>query len=575
MAKKRKGSDRRRQPQTRRKPTTEPATGPEDLAVFDALRTALRADGPLDLLANASAFLEVTDPQRRDPFAPEAAGTSLNELVDSFIGTPYAETTAVLTALRVLTTDELLAKRIAVALRTRRHPMPDWLTGIEDARLEPEVWSLTEALGDGEDYLLGVALPSGHALAALIYVDHNLGTAVKDAFVVPDSLGVMAERMRELLDPTQTLSLTDPAAARAAIEDAITTSAMLYPPPTSDSWPMCRPLIEWMVRMLPAGAGVAKRQEWTEEETQAIADDFFDSRFGGPVDHDDGRDLLDSLLWFGTDYGSGDPYRWSPVVVEIVLTDWFPRKVQADRAYLAKMPDVLRAFVRYCHDRAGLAGDLTTQTLAAIDHHEVHYLEQIGSRHRRTGMPVAIEALLGQAGFADPGTRLDRLADHVGGRDALEALDDTPLPDEDFDWGGIRDDIRPVVAEILVHADEAATSLFDVEHRTALRRLLARVAREDPTVLARKASTVRSAAALTWAIAAGNRSIGETTPMTTKSLLAHFGVGPVADRAGTLLQAVGIPRRHQRDLSLGDPALLVSRRRASLIESRNGLVDPG
>ena len=54
----------------------------------------------------------------------------------------------------------------------------------------------------------------------------------------------------------------------------------------------------------------------------------------------------------------------------------------------------------------------------------------------------------------------------------------------------------------------ARTRCFDVEHRTAMRRFLARVARNDPKVFARKGSPVRGAAAVAWVIATGNRTAG-------------------------------------------------------------------
>src|SRR6185312_894267 len=127
-----------------------------------------------------------------------------------------------------------------------------WVSGLDQCRVERDVWFMTHVLGDGDDYLIGVTLPSGHALSALVYVDHNLGTAVKDAFVVPESLEDLAIKMGTLIEhPDQSLTRTDPAAARAEIERAIDFGSRLYPPLTSDSWPMCRPLIEWMLRMLP------------------------------------------------------------------------------------------------------------------------------------------------------------------------------------------------------------------------------------------------------------------------------------------------------------------------------------
>ncbi len=303
-----------------------PGHGAEDQQLFQTLRTAVRSGEPLEFLALVSGFLEVTDPRSRDPFAQDEGRPGLDDLIESFIGTPYAETTAALTAIRALVADEVQIARIDRELETRRHPMPDWLTVLDQARLDPDVWFMTHVLGDGDDYLLGVTLPSGEALSALVYVDHNMGTVAKDAFAVPEPLEDLAIKMGTLIeDPDQSLTCTDPATARAVIEAAIESAATLYPPLTSDSWPMCRPLIEWMVRMLPSGGVAPQRKEWSPQETAAVAGEFFASPLGAPIDREDERSLLESLLWFSTGYATGDPWRWSAVTVEMLLTDWFPR----------------------------------------------------------------------------------------------------------------------------------------------------------------------------------------------------------------------------------------------------------
>jgi hypothetical protein len=198
----------------------------------------LRSGEPLELLAVVSGFLEVTDPRNRDPFSQDEGRPGLDDLVESFIGTPYAETTAALTAIRALVADGVLAARIGRDLETRRHPLPDWLKVLDQARLDPDVWFMTHVLGDGDDYLLGVTVPSGEALSALVYVDHNMGTVVKDAFVVPEPLEDLATKLGTLIDdPDQSLTRTHPATARAVIEAAIDSGSRLYPPLTSDSWP--------------------------------------------------------------------------------------------------------------------------------------------------------------------------------------------------------------------------------------------------------------------------------------------------------------------------------------------------
>ncbi|MGK2318419.1 hypothetical protein ACSJLP_13065 [Gordonia rhizosphera NBRC 16068] len=569
------------------------AQSAEDQELFQGLRHALRSDEPIDLLMSVSGLVAVTDPRNRDPFSRDEPGLpTLSDLVESFIGTPYAETTAALTIIRALATDEVLAARIGRELATRRHPMPDWLAGLDRARIEPNVWFMTHVLGDGDDYLLGITLPSGHALSALVYVDHNLGTVVKDAFVVPAPLEDLVIQMGGLIDdPDQSLTRTDAATARAMIDEAIDLGSRMYPPLESESWPMCRPLIEWMVRMLPSGGVATQRQEWSEEDKAAIAEDFFASPFGKSLDRDDERSLMDSLLWFGTDYTNGDPFRWSTVTVEILLVDWFPRKVVAEPAYLAKLPNLLRAFIRYAHDREGIRASLTEDTLTAVDEYEPDYQRVI--RSSRPQGPTALLAglletgdLEGFDGFGNFDDKdfddedaltigeimLEGLDRKVGGRPALVRLDDLPLPDEPFEWSGVADDIVPVVREVLAACDACADELLDVEHRTAMRRFLRRSAVGDPAIFRRKASPARGAAAVAWVVCRANNTAGAYwSGLTVQDLLAWFGVkGSVSQRAEPMLRANGVdPHRLYGQMDLGAADLLTSTCRASIITTRD------
>jgi hypothetical protein len=536
----------------------------------------MRSDEPLDLLSVVSGLLEVTDPRGRDPFDREGQPASLDELVESLVGTSYAETTAALSVMRAMVPDEVLAARIGRELAVRRHPMPDWLTGLDRSQVEAEVWFMTDVLGDGDDYLFGATLPSGHSLSALVYVDHNLGTVVKDAFVVPGPLGELVEKVLEAIsDPDQSLTRVDAAMARAVVEAAIDHGARLYPPLTSDSWPMCRPLVEWLLRQLPSDGVVPERKEWSEEDTAALAADFFSSEFGSDVDRRDERSLLDSVLWFGTDYGPGDPLRWSPVSVEMLLVDWFPRKIVADTAYLAKLPDLLRAFISYAHHRQGIRPVLTAETLAAVDRWEPDYQRAI--RSSRPQGPAALLAgmfspLVDEDDIGVPEIMLESLDRKVGGRFQLQNLDDAPLPDEPFEWAGIAQDIRPVVQEVLDGCDRCADELLDVEHRTAMRRFLSRAAVGDAALFRRKASPVRGAAAVAWVICRANDTVGAYwSGLSVQELLAWFGVrGSVSQRAEPLLRANGVdPHRIYGTMELGAPDLLTSKRRAEIIAQRD------
>jgi hypothetical protein len=302
---------------------------------------------------------------------------------------------------------------------------------------------------------------------------------------------------------------------------------------------------------------------------------FFTSPQGRRLDGVDEQDLLESVLWFRTHHGTGQSFLWSPVTVEILLADWFRRKIVAEPAYLAKLPDLLRAFIRSAHDREGIRESLTEETLAAVDRYEPDYLRAIDSDHQKamSGLAQAILESERLNSLSAEELRWESIADDVGGVAALMALDAEPLPDEELDRAGIPEEIGPAVQAILAECDACADAILDVEHRTAMRRFLARAATNAPALFRRKSSPVRGAEAVAWVIGTANRTVGVSdSAMTSMDLLAHLGItGSVSDRARALMRAAGIDHQHQTPgwLRVGDPGLLVSRRRRELVEERD------
>ena len=363
-----------------------------------SIRRALHSGEPLDLLAEVSSLLTVVDPReygfgRRDGEPPY----SLRELVDMFLDVDRVETSALLAVVAELAGDDVLAARIRRELAGRGDRLPEWLARLGEA----EVYGAREmvhVLGDGDNINLAVRFAGGAELTAVVYIDHNMGTLVKDAFVVPESLAGLEVFMRTKADDPDTvwrdLDLAD---ARVRITEAIERAAMTVPPFETDTWPACRPIVEWLTRQMPAGGVGYQRPEWSERDRQELADRFFASPFGAPLDDADHRGLLDSVIWFGADYGPGDPMRWSPVAVEIILEDWIPRKIVADAAYLSKAPDLLRAFIRFCHAERGIRAELTPRHARR-------------GRRLRAGLPAhdplaaaaGSEALLAAMGAVDP-----------------------------------------------------------------------------------------------------------------------------------------------------------------------------
>ena len=194
---------------------------------------------------------------------------------------------------------------------------------------------------------------------------------------------------------------------------------------------MCRPLVEWMLRKLPDGGMAPERKEWSEEETAAIAADFFASRSAHRSTARTSGALLESVLWFGTGYATGDPLRWSPVTVEMLLADWFPRKVVAEPAYLAKLPDLVRGFIRYCHDRQGIRAALTDgdPRCGRPLRTRIPARHPLGPAARAGGAPgrdVRRARLTTRTTSAPAEIMLEGLDRKVGGRMELQNLDDAP-----------------------------------------------------------------------------------------------------------------------------------------------------
>jgi hypothetical protein len=108
-----------------------------------------------------------------------------------------------------------------------------------------------------------------------------------------------------------------------------------------------------------------------------LTDRFLVSLYGRAFTTSEDRSIVGDLLWYRTDYGYGDPLRWSGAAVEILLLDWYPRKIIAEPEFLLRMPEVLRAFIRFAHAEAGLDASLTADTLGAVDGFEPEYREAV------------------------------------------------------------------------------------------------------------------------------------------------------------------------------------------------------
>ncbi len=395
--------------------------GPPFLA--DA-REALAEPSPLALLSLASTLVQATTPQAADRFAGSAADRpDATAVFLSFTDPDWPPLNAVALAASLLTADDDLSRRLRLLVDPAGvEDAPPWLAAIDRVTVTG-VWRQTHALGDGDNIVIGWAWPDGQEASAVVYIDHNVGTLVKDAFVVDEPLEGLLQAYRSLADADMSWDQLDPAEARARITEAIGRADVTVPPFESDTWPLCRPLVQWVVGRLPAGGTVPEAEDWSEGARAGLVDHFLEtdhSRVEG-LTPDQVRALAGNLVWFACDYGPGDPLRWSPVSVEIVLNDWYPRKVFAPTDdELRRLPEVLAGFVAFCHRTMDVRPELTDETLAAVQEWTPAYVEAIGRPDRSPRSNAA---------------RLARLAAGLD-PDALEAfaaLDDEQALDDDLE----------------------------------------------------------------------------------------------------------------------------------------------
>lgn len=546
---------------------------PAEPDLMGAVHAAMTDPDPLHLLSYVSTLLTALDPRRKEhPFAAPD-GPTREELAAMFIDVQVPETTALLAVIAALADDKILRARIRRELATRDHITPDWLGRLDQTSAYRAV-RMTHILGDGDNIIVGARVAGGCEATCVVYVDHNMGQLVKDAFVIPESIEYIVGQYQGLDDDPDTtweeLSLAD---ARAWIEPAIDMAARTFPPLETESWPACRPLIEWITRTLPAGGAGYQRPQWNTDKLDLLVDRFFGSLSGRAFDDADHRGLLGSILWYATDYGPGDPLRWSDVRVEILLADWLPRKVIAATEYLALAPALLRAFVGFAHGESGVRADLTDQTLNAIDAWTPEYLRAIVAPRPSFGAfafdPHELDESIEPNWFEE--LELDGLAQGVGGHEQLGTLDTAPLPDEPFDWSRIPDDIDARVSEVLEVTDRCCDALLDVEYRTVCRRVLARVASRAPQVFRRKGRVETAAAAVVWIAGKANGLFDRGTGLRASDIARHFDIkSSPSQRGEVMLRAGGFPS-DCLDVRLGSVDYLVSTRRDWIIGRRDHL----
>ena len=593
--------------------------------LMQQLRTRMRDRDPMALLAFISSIVTATD--GRHGFT-DASPTALEDLIDTFIDIDIAETTAALHVLGAIAPQQSMRARVASALERRHQPMPRWLTELPQATVTEAAVAGFDA-EPGQNFLIEYRWPGGEPATYIVY-DEGLGRGVKDAFPTAEPLAEAADRMAAAAPGPLPFGVRplDLATTRATLEESLANGADRPVDDENDTWPSGRPFLEWLLRLMPTGGTPDPSTKSLPgfpdlhlggpllgPDPDDVIADFAESpeAMGIGFDLEDTHDdaAIQSIVEFTSMLGTQDPLDLTPARVRELLDSHLPTVVLPDPRTARRLSEALDAYIKFACRRVGRTAKQQGNLLRAARESMPRYLEIALSQQAQTLREALIAydeltdgladfgiSVIGDDSGADqasgtgltvsadrtmPGRDPARLSDEelvesiiasaasqVGGRDVLDALDVTPLPDEPFDGARLPDDIRERVEHIAGLVDDFADRSFGVEFRTACRRYLARVAAADPVIFRRNARDETAAAAVAWTIGRANHLVARGgSSMESQDLLGHFGVkGSVSQRAQVLLKALPGTAYDAYGPKLGTPDLLVSSMRAELIDLR-------
>lgn len=354
---------------------------PEDTPLIDEVREALDTGQPLDLLGLVSLLILATSLQPGVLRPPDEDPPSLTELVAAFIDVQVPETTALLAVLGELVVgDDALRNQCRRAVASRHETLPGWLAALGQTSIH-RVVRMTHVLGDGDEVLVGVRLADGTEMTCAASIDHLMTSEIRDAFFVPSSIDtVLGVAKAGNANPDNNFADVDLADARAELHDALDKHLSMLPL-ESDTWPGCRPLVQWLIQLMPGGGSNLWAAERDSTDTAPLLARFFASQAGMPFEDRNHRELLELCIEDGT----GDPLRWSAARLRQLLTTAVTLDQHIAVESQLDVPELLRVFIPFAHAESGIRQELTAEALAVIDEEADGYRAEVLSEAQRTG----------------------------------------------------------------------------------------------------------------------------------------------------------------------------------------------
>jgi hypothetical protein len=233
---------------------------------------------------------------------------------------------------------------------------PSWLPCVGETTITSAAVMREDVFDDGVTVFLEGRHATGETHAIGVYIDNNLGVMAKD-ILLADSIESVAEIVRHHPRDDGEVALVPlgPADAAAEISAAMELTDMTLDPPVTEDFAALRALAILRADETPGHAAPRGRPEISRAERDALRDEFLAAPEGRGFPADGDAAFAASLaIDFCADYVDGRPLRWSPVVIELFMAGWVPRKVLADANLFAALPEALDAWVRFAGRKRGI-----------------------------------------------------------------------------------------------------------------------------------------------------------------------------------------------------------------------------
>lgn len=245
-------------------------------------------------------------------------------------------------------------------------------------------WAARDGYGDQTSYVATFAYRDPdlggpeHAVSYLL--DHNIGIVKSIWIGVPAERVINAWRAEAVGDPDITIAPVDAGRLRAEVSGYLARTDQLEEPPR-EAYVEERAFAVSRLALLPEGEQSPVHRLSDLERNEVVAG-FLASPEAAGIGGPDGRPTASVVAWcaraavdFAVDENAGDPLRWSPVAVELMLLDWAPRQLSASHDAAPWLPEVLAGFTGYAARVQGQTPERLELTQSAITEAAVRYTD--------------------------------------------------------------------------------------------------------------------------------------------------------------------------------------------------------